>query len=488
MTINKSVKGNFIWNLARILLTIIFPLISFPYVSRILGTDGLGKVNYISSVSAFFVMFALLGIPTYAIREGAKIRDEKEKLGKFATEILLIGIISSTIALIAYISLFYFPEFTNYRELLIVFGFSIPFSIIGVSWLYQIVEDYKRITLQSIIFQVLSLIMLFIFVRDRGDFIQYGLITVFSSVGSNILYLIHARKYVKFFGYKKYNFKRHLKPILIIFGMSVASSMYLNFDITMLGFMKDETSVGLYSAAVKINRLVIVLISSLSTVILARLTYYIQNNNKDGFEKLLYKTSNFILLLAIPATFGLYLLSEPLILMFSGNEFKDASLTMKILSVNVLFAPLNGLIAYQVFMPHNKEKFSLYAVLVGCVINLILNVIVIPVYAQNGAALTTVLAEISVFIMGLYLGRKLINIRRLFNGIQQFLLSSLSIIFIYTMVILITDNIFLHVILTTIFGCAIYLTTLKLFKNELVLELFQIIYRLFMKKSKQRIY
>ena len=251
--------------------TFLFPLITFPYVSRILLPIGTGSVAFATSIVSYFSMIAMMGVPTYGIRACAQVRDDKEELTRTVQEILFINLIMTFIVYVLFaIALVIVPQFRQDRLLLIICSFSILFNIIGIEWLYKALEQYTYITVRSVLFKIISLILVFLLIHKQDDYIVYGAITVFAVVGSNILNLINARHYIdiKFVG--NYNLKKHLKPIGIFFAMSAATTIYTNLDTVMLGFFKDKEVVGLYSAAVRIKELLLGVVTSLGAVLLPR--------------------------------------------------------------------------------------------------------------------------------------------------------------------------------------------------------------------------
>jgi O-antigen/teichoic acid export membrane protein len=472
----RSIKFNFAMNMIRTLMIIIFPLITFPYASRILLSEGIGKANFVASIVSYFQLLAALGIATYAITEGAKIRDNKKKLSHFATEILSINIISTVISYLIFIAIIQLPVFENYRTLLLIGCLSIIFSTIGMEWIYNIVEDYKYITIRSIGFQFISLILLFVLVRESSDVPQYIALIVIASAGSGILNFIHAKKYITLFSdpIKTYDIKKHIKPILIIFSMSIASTIYVSADITMLGIMKDNETVGIYTSAIKINQIICLLISSLSAVLLPRLSYYIALGDKVKFNDLVKKTIHFMLILIVPCMVGMYLLSEELILIMSGKDFIEAVPIMRIMTLNLFLSPVNGFLAYQIFMPYGKAKVSFYATLAGATGNMILNFLLIPKYSHEGAAFSTIIAEGIVLFVCVFYAKTIINIRGILNDSWQYVIATLPIIFVYYIVEWCdVTNLFAKSLLITIFGILVYGIALLIMKNQFLIDLLE---------------
>ena len=295
----RSVKFNFIMNFLLTASSIIFPLITFPYVSRVLQAAGNGKVAFATAVLTYFTMFASLGIPTYGIRVCAQVRDDREKLSRTVQELLIINTVTMVIVYAVFaVMVFLVPEFAKEKELLFINSITMVLNVFGVSWLYSALEQYAYITACSLTFKVISIVMMFAWVKNPGDYIIYGAITVFASAGSYVLNFINLHKYVTLKKKGPYNFKRHLKPIGIFFAMSAATSVYTNLDVVMIQFIKDETEVGYYNAAVKVKTILVSLITSLGTVLLPRLSFYVKQKEQDAFRKTIVKAFNFVLILA----------------------------------------------------------------------------------------------------------------------------------------------------------------------------------------------
>ena len=399
MTGHPSIKRNALLNIGRTLLSIVFPLITFPYATRILLPDGIGKTQFALGIVSYFVMIAGLGIGTYGIRETAKQRDDVESLSKVTKELFLLNLIPTFTSYILFgIALLAVPKFSAYRSLLIVYSATILFTTLGIEWLYIGIEQYSYITLRQFFFQICSLIALFVFVRQQEDVLKYAAISVFANVGANICNFVHSRKYIKWRLPVKLEITRHLKPVFILFGTRVAASLYVTLDTTLLGFLTDDTQVGYYEAANKMTRVVVSLITSVTAVMLPRLSYYVEKKDILSFGMLLEQSFNILILFALPLSAGLFLLSKNIILIISGANFLPAFSTMRILSPLVLMISLSSFLGNQIFLPLGKERISLYAMLTGAVINMILSIIFIKRYGAFGAAFASFIAETSIVL------------------------------------------------------------------------------------------
>lgn len=253
----KSIKKNFALSLTNTLAGLLYPIVTFPYISRILQPEGVGLIQFYQSVVSYFALFAALGIPLYAVKEISKRKDDVELRNKTTAEIVYLF---STLTAIAYIVLvivgFVIPELSSHFGIFLILSLHLILVAIGCEWFYQAVEEFKYITVRSLTVKFLSLIALFVFVRDENDLYAYVILLVLGEAGNYLLNFVHLRKYVKIFAYqfKWDDIKRHIKPAFEIFLLNVIVSIYINLDSVMLGFIKGEESVGYYTAATKITK------------------------------------------------------------------------------------------------------------------------------------------------------------------------------------------------------------------------------------------
>lgn len=396
----KSVKFNFIMNFILTASNFIFPLITFPYVSRVLGASGTGKVSFAISVVSYFTMVAALGVPTYGIRAAAKARDDQEKLNRTTQEILIIHLFMMILVSIAYImAILFVPRFQSDRILFLVVGVSILLDPLGVNWLYQGLEQYGYIAKRSIFLKFVGVILMFMFIHSPDDYVFYGVTSILASAGSNVLNFINLRKYVSLKPVGDYNIKQHLKPILMLFAQVVAVNIYTNLDNVMLGFMKTDLDVGLYAAAVKVKTILTSLVTSLGAVLLPRLSYYIMEGRKEEFQALIKKAYNFVIVIAFPLMLFTIFYAKDCLICLSGNEFIGATLAMQIIAPTIVLIGLSNLLGIQVLTPLNREKQLVYSVVAGAVADLILNMVFIPEMGAAGAALGTLVAEAVVLMV-----------------------------------------------------------------------------------------
>lgn len=395
-----SVKYNFIMNFILTASSFIFPLITFPYVARVLGPAGNGLVAFASSTSNYFLMVASLGIPTYGIRACAQVREDNDLMSKTAQEILLINFVITCFATISYVAcIMLIPQFSQEKTLFLVYGLSVFINMFGADWLYQAMEQYDYITVRSIAFKLVSIVLMFLFVHCSDDYIVYASICVFAAVGSNILNLMRLPKLIAFKKYSNYHFIRHLKPILILFAQNLAISIYTNLDTVMLGFMKSSEEVGYYNVATSLKGVLLSLVVSLGTVLLPRMSLCAKKKDSDNFERLLVTALNFTICLSIAIVAYCIIEAPDMILLLAGAGYEPAITVMQIISIAVIANGLSGVLGTQTLIALERENVVLFSVAIGAMLDLSLNIILIPSFGANGAAFSTVITEFTVAII-----------------------------------------------------------------------------------------
>ena len=393
----KSITTNMVLNMVKGAMGVVFPLITFPYITRVLGVDAIGQYNFAASIVSYFVLIAGLGISNYAIRNGAGYRENALELETFVSQILTINILTTLLSYFLLLILVAYVDVMDSRAVILVLSLQIVFKTIGVEWLYSVFEDYLFITTRSIAFQVLSLILMFALVRSQNDILWYATITVISSAGTGIVGFFHARKYCKLHLTRHPNIKKHLKPILLFFATNLTVMIYVNSDTTILGAVSGNYAVGIYSVSVKVYTLVKSILASAIVASIPRMSALWKNKDEVAFQSLGAEIYDIFLTLVIPAIIGIILLNKEIIMLIAGPDFLDANFSLIILSVALFFCLGAGFWSQGVMIPQNRENDVFKITAVSAIANIILNFILIPLFQERAAALTTVMAEAIVF-------------------------------------------------------------------------------------------
>lgn len=482
-----SVKYNFVMNIILKISAFIFPLITLPYVTRTLGAVGNGKVAFASSVITYFAMFAQLGLPTYGIRACAKCRDDKNKLTQTVQELLLINAVAVVIAYLALIiGVASIPKLREESGLMLINSVTLVLNMFGMEWLYQAIEQYQYITVRNLFFKVVSIILMFIFVHNPNDYVIYGAISVISASGSNILNLLHSRKFLAKRTYVgKYNLRQHLKPILVFFALSMAVSVYTGMDTVMLGFMSNDKEVAYYALATKLKMVLALTVSALGPVLLPRMTYCLNNGQYREFRKYIDKSLHFVILASIPCVTYFAVMTPEIIAILGGMEYQPATICMRVVTLAVIPLGIGNVACSQILTPLGKELSTMYSTICGAIINFIANALLIPQMGAVGAAVATVLAESIVAII--QIGCAWNEMKEAFAKIELFkliLINSLTGVFlIWVRTKLLTVQPIASLIITCFAFFALYGCMLLLFKDSLMEQYGQLVIRKFIRKQ-----
>lgn len=479
---SKSLKTNYIFNLLNTVSGLLFPLVTFPYASRILLADGIGQVNFFQSIIQYITLFTCLGIPMYAIREVAKVRENITERNKVTVEILLlhafltvlgyiiVAILASTIAKIQVdIPLF------------LILSLTIFFTAIGCEWFYQGVEDFKYIAIRGIIVKIVSVILLFVLVKTKEDILWYGAYSVIGVLGGNVFNFIRLRKYITFnkLPFKELRPLHHLLPALHIFVLNLVISIYIQLNSIMLGFIVDTTSVGLFTAASKLSHMTLGVVGALGTALLPRLSNLIATGQKEKFDQLSQKAIRFVIAITLPMTVGMMLTSPYLIPLFCGESYTPAILTLQIMSPIILAIGVSNILGIQILYPQGQENKVIISTALGAIINFILNLWLIPKYAQDGASIATVMAEVVVTVSMIYIGRKYIPIHWRNKSYLHYLIGTILMALGVGgwMYYSIYSSYLINLVVSCFIGMIVYALYLISVKDAFYLEIKSIIYK-----------
>lgn len=391
----RPLAKNSIMNVIYQVANLLFPMITSMYVSRILMPDGVGQVSYAQNIVSYFVSFAAMGLPTYGVREIAKAQGDSIKTNAIFSELFLINFISTLISTIAFLGLIISTEsFLSELPLYLSCGLQIILNFINIDWFYQGKDEYAYIAVRSIVIKACAVLAIFVFVRDKSDYVIYALISSMALAGNYIFNVCHATSKVKL-TFHGLQIKRHLKPLSILALTVIFASLYNKVDITMLGIMTTDANVGYYSYGHRVVDIVITMCSAATAVFFPRLSYYYQVN-RDKFSAILDLGLRVLMLLVFPACLGLFILAPQIVRFLYGIEFMESAITIRILTVLVVVKGFGDLATYRLVMAVGMEKKRLHASFIAGVSNIIMNVLLIPLLAQNGAAIASVVSELAV--------------------------------------------------------------------------------------------
>lgn len=470
---NKNLKVNSILSVIKTLANILFPLITFPYVNNVLTPTNVGKVQFASYFITYFSLIATLGITTYAIRECSAARSDKTKLSKKASEIYSINICTTVIAYACLaITLLLFRRLDSYRNLILIQSCTIFFLTWGADWLNSAMEDLKYIAIRTVAFQSVALIMTFVFVQNENDYFKYAIILVVSSSGANFMNVFYRRKYCKVRFTFDMHIKEHLTPILLLFVMLLAQTIFSSADVTMLGLIKGDYEVGIYSTAVKLQTTIAQVVSSLAWVVMPRLSVYFAEENFDKINDLLEKILNVLVIIGLPSVFGVFAISDEIVaIVGGGSKFADASLPLAILMISFGLSLVGGsFLGNMVLLPSKREKTYMIICIVATLANVILNAFLIPIGGAIAASATTAFSALIILVMLLITKDKRIKLNYL--G-RVFLSPAVGSVVIYVYCILVRQyfkSIWYSTSICIIGSMVLYLGILIIMKNRMCLS------------------
>lgn len=409
----QSVKVNYILNLINTGTQMLFPLITFPYVCRVIEADGIGQINFFQSIISYISLFTCLGIPMYAIREIARDRSDVVQMNRTAMEILLLHSMLTLVgyAIVAILCLTV-PQIQVNIPLFLILSLTIFFTAIGCEWFYQGIEDFKYITIRGLIIKTVSVVLLFIFVKSKTDLLYYGCYTVFGVLGGNIFNFFRLRKYIhrENIIFSELHIKRHIKPVLKVFSFSVVTSIYLQLNTVLLGFLKNALSVGYFAAATKVMQMLLTMSACLGSVMMPRASHLIAENKEDEFNRLIQKSYDFTLAIALPMTIGLIFCAPSLITALCGVKFEHSILPSQIIAPIILMVAISNVFGIQVLFPKGKINIVTLCCGIGAVADLILNLCLIPFFSYIGTSIAYLGAEVATTVSMYFIGRKYIPI------------------------------------------------------------------------------
>lgn len=387
---------------------------------------------------------------------------------------LAINTITTVISLmILGICLIFVPKLKHDKILFLILSSTIIFNMLGVEWLYKALEQYTYITIRSLIFKTVALLLTFVLIHGEKDYIKYGILSIFSLSASNILNFIHILRNFKLVPLKHLQLKRHVIPVFVFFSMSCAVTIYTNLDIVMLGFLKGDIEVGYYNAAIKIKMVLVSLVTSLGTILLPRSSYYVRKGMTENLYILFNKAIEFIFICALPLMLYFTLFAEESIILLSGQSYIKSIMPMQILMPTVLLIGLSNITGLQMLVALGKEKNVLLSEILGAIADFLINILFIPKLSSAGAAFSTVIAELIVFLV------QYSSIRSDFkNALKRIPLKNISkVLFICVMVSLLVKTIqineFVKLMISAFIFGGLYISGMFVIKEPLVIEVYK---------------
>ncbi len=420
----SQMRKNYLYNVLYQMLILVMPLVTIPYVSRILGADGVGIYSYTYSIAYYFVLVAMLGINNYGNRAIAKSRQNKEKLSNTFWSIYFIQLIMSIMMIILYV-LYTFMIGNGYPLVTIIQLVYVVSVVFDINWFFFGMEKFKITVMRNIVIKILSIFCIFIFVDSADDLWLYTLIMAGGTFLSQLVLWPFLIKEISLPQYGKVMMRPHIKPCLVLFIPVIAVSLYKVMDKMMLGIMADISELGYYEQAEKLTTFPIAFITAVGVVMLPRMSNLMAMDKMQEIKLAIGKATDFMMFLAYPIAFGLIAISDNFVPLYMGDGFIKSSILLSLLSVTILFISFANAVKAGFMLPKEMDKAYATLTIVGAVVNLVINLLLIPGLQSIGACIGTIIAEFVVMVMQFYYVRKDLPVIRYIKSTAKFLLKGL---------------------------------------------------------------
>ena len=412
----KQIRKNVLYNILLNISKVVFPLITAPYIARVLGPDGIGLVNFANAYAGYFAMIAFLGIPTYGVREIAKKRGKPAEVETFFSQMFTLSVgVTVLLSLFFFSSLFIFDKMRADILFFLIAGVSLYFAPLRIDWFYQGLEKFGFITARSLIVKTFSVAALFVFVRTRDDLLIYAIISSATMVGGDVWNYIELRRSGIRPRIVSSGLKDHFRPLLLLLLASMATSMYNLLDSVMLGAMREYDQVAYYSNASFISKALVAVVTSIAIVVVPRVAQSMRDGNMEKISDIVFKSSSSVIFFAVPMSVGIACIAPTFVPLFYGPEFYGSIVPLMIMGFLVIVIGLSNLTSFQVLIGMGFDRENLRIVGVGAACNLLLNLFSIPRWGAIGAAAASVFAELVVLVLSVEAVHRLTPLRLRFG-------------------------------------------------------------------------
>ena len=406
-----SVKKNFAYSSVLTISSYIFPLIVFPYVSRVLGVANIGICNFVDSIISYFCMFSMMGLSICGIREIASVKGNKEKLSQtFSSLVTISGITTILAAIVLLVTINVVPKFHEHSNLMYIGLMKLVFNFFLIEWFYKGLEDFKFITVRSILIKFIYVISVFVFVRKAEDYWIYYLLTVLVIVVNALVNLLYSRKYIRF-SFKFVSIKPFLSAFFILGVYILTTSLYTTFNTAYLGIVSTETEVGYYSTAQKLYMIIIALYTAFTGVMMPRMSSLLSEGKTEEFKAYINKSVEVLFSIAIPIVMVTCVFSSEIIRVLSGEGYEGAVIPMQIMMPLIIIIGYEQVLVVQTLMPLNRDKVIFYNSLIGAVVGITLNFMIVKRMAAIGSSIVWFVCEVVVMVLAQIYVQKTLHIR-----------------------------------------------------------------------------
>lgn len=470
----KSVKKNYLYNLVYQVLILVLPIVTTPYISRVLGAENVGIYSFTVSIVTYFTLFGSLGVALYGQREIAYVRENKTERKKVFLEIITFRFITMAIAMVVYyLAYIRHSEYGNYFQILLLYLLAAAFDI---SWFFQGMEEFKKTVIRNVIVRIVSVGCIFIFVRTAEDFAKYLLIYSLADLVGNLSLWLYLPKYLKGYEIKNLNIKRHMFPIIALFVPQIAIKVYNIVDKTMIGYMiADKAELGNYEEAYKLVNVLFTIVSSLGIVMVPRIASVFASGDKEKVNEYIVKSFRFVFFLAFPISFGIVAVSKEFVPIFLGAGYERAVIVINALAPTILLNGITNVIGTQYSLPTKQQKQYTISIVIGLIVNLIANSICIIKFGALGAAVATLISQTIVVLVQIYYVKGKIDVPNSLRSGVNYCISAVVMFAVCMLTNIVISTGVLSVACKVIVGGIVYFVMLVILKDEYVNEVKKIV-------------
>lgn len=468
----KSVSKNYLYNMAYQILAILLPLITTPYLSRVLGAESIGIYSYTYSIATYFVLFGTLGVALYGQREIAYVQDNSKKRSIVFWEIFLLKCFTMMISmLIYYFSFCMGGQYKVYYRILLI---ELITQTVDIIWFFRGIEEFKKTVIRNLIVKAIFFVSIFVFIKSANDLVKYVFIVTLANLIGNFTLWAYIPKYIEKISFKDLHIFRHFKSVILLFIPQIAVQIYTMLDKTMIGYLvADKSETGYYEQAQKIINILTTLITSLGVVMVPRMASTFAKGDKEQLKKYMYNSFRFVFFLAFPIVAGLIIVADKFVPLFFGEGYDRVIILMRIIAPVILFIGMSNILGTQYLLPVKKQKEYTISVVIGALLNFATNLLLIPSQLAVGASITTIMAEATVVAIQFFF------IRKEFNILEILKLSIKNIIAVLIMAVCIVWLGFLNINpivcmgLQIVIGAIAYDISLLVMKDEFLKLVFE---------------
>lgn len=459
-----GLKKNLVYSTILTFSTYLVPLVVFPYISRVLGPKGIGGIDVVESVINYSILFSMMGLSTLGIREIAKTKDDSDTLRQTFVDLFSLNLISTLIVLaILVLMLFTVPQFVDRKELFLIGLIKLVFNLFWIEWFFKGMENFRYITIRSVIMRMLFILLVFCFVRTSSDDLLYYFFWVSLTVGNAICNWNYRKRYVRF-SLKQARPARYVRPFVLLGLFAMLSAVYTQLNVTYLGFVCGDQEAGYYTTATRLYFVLIALFSTLTGVMIPHMSTLVKNNDQNEILRMTLKTFQLLFLFALPVIYYMEIFSSDVIYLIAGKAFEGAVLPMRIVMFLVLIIGTEQIFIMQLLIPLRKDKAVLSCAVTGASVCVIINLLIVGQLASVGSAIAWVMAECSVLLVSAFWVYRYLSVTFPVKLFLKNLFFSLPYLILGLVIIYVIDNLWWRLLM----GACFYLVYAYILEEKLL--------------------